>query len=270
MFGIENSANNFGRSAGILANTLANRPIRAALGTLFIATDTLEIYRWTGSLWLLLGGGGTVFGGATNGCTLFSTAVGLGGTLQQSTNIYTQDLYEFTISGGLGDVFHIDTLNDIYVFGKGQDLDTGLQLNLSASSVFFSYLTYQTGLNLDFANRLYQLGDYNNNYFNGTKLIVDVFNSNIRTQYFASDLGLNLDFANNIYYLGDFGVVQNETYIKVDDGAIKITFRTNSGYYNFQNIQAFPNNAAALAGGLLIGDIYRHSGGTGEQLHIVY
>ena len=38
MFGVQNDANNFGYSAGLLANTIANRPIRAALGTLFVST----------------------------------------------------------------------------------------------------------------------------------------------------------------------------------------------------------------------------------------
>jgi hypothetical protein len=88
MVGVQNQANNFGYSAGILANTFANRPTAAALGTLFVSTDTLLLYRWTGSAWTQIGGGGG--GGVTtlsNGLTLTGSNGTLGGSLTNDTTI---------------------------------------------------------------------------------------------------------------------------------------------------------------------------------------
>lgn len=94
MFGIENSANNFGASAGLLANTLANIPAQAALGTLYITTDTLEIYRYNGTTWLRVGSGNGLIGAYNGlGATYIGNDlyVGLGGSLSENTQIDITD-----------------------------------------------------------------------------------------------------------------------------------------------------------------------------------
>ena len=91
MFGLENSANNFGASAGLLANTIALRPIKAALGTLFVSTDTLLLYRYNGTGWDNISGSGSGITGAFNGLQQQSSNIGLGGTLSEATIIDVSD-----------------------------------------------------------------------------------------------------------------------------------------------------------------------------------
>ena len=87
MFGLENSANNFGASAGLLANTIALRPIKAALGTLFVSTDTLLLYRYNGTGWDNISGSGSGITGAFNGLQQQGSNIGLGGVLSEATEI---------------------------------------------------------------------------------------------------------------------------------------------------------------------------------------
>lgn len=296
MFGIENSANNFGRSAGLLSNTAANLPLRAALGTLFIASDTLVIYRWTGTGWVTIGGGGGAFNGAENGLDVnFNNKVVLGGTLVQNTQISGNNAY-------------LIKFDDYTQFAIGNNIQPSLLLDTPNSKISTSYNGSIIGLSLDFANNNYylgntlsasyifvsptsiQFGEWNNGtnclnasindgglslgdiagVINGTYLQIDAVNSLIKTSYQGNDIGLKLDFNNGFYKLGDYFGLVNNTKIILDDGLQRINLESGLGLYNFANIPVYANNAAALAGGLIVGDIYRHSGGTGEQLHIVF
>jgi hypothetical protein len=58
------------------SDTLANRPVAAIVGRIFISTDTNEIYRDTGSNWNLLsgGGGGSIGGTIATGQVAFGSA----------------------------------------------------------------------------------------------------------------------------------------------------------------------------------------------------
>ena len=59
------------------ADTLANRPAPSFVGRIFISTDTLDLYRDTGSAWLLLSPSstGTIGGsGTTDTIPLFSSS----------------------------------------------------------------------------------------------------------------------------------------------------------------------------------------------------
>ena len=190
MFGVQNDANNFGYSAGLLANTIANRPNRAALGTLFVSTDTLLLYRWTGSAWVEISGGG---GGGPfiNGVTNLGAGVGLGGSLDQDTEILLNGL-SFKLTNN-GDNLLIDTVNDLYYFGKGNALDAGLGIHVTENTIYTRYSTSLRGLNLDFTNYKYQLGDYNLD-FEGTYLEVHDSNQSIITYFGNSEKGLKLNF----------------------------------------------------------------------------
>jgi hypothetical protein len=60
---IYNYVSNQKGSPALYSDILANRPAAGFLGRLFISTDTLEIYRDTGTAWALISGGG---GGSVN------------------------------------------------------------------------------------------------------------------------------------------------------------------------------------------------------------
>lgn len=91
MLGVQNNANNFGYSSGLLANTIANRPTRAALGTLFVSTDTLLLYRWNGTGWDIISGSGSGITGAFNGLQQQGSNIGLGGSMEEATQIDTSN-----------------------------------------------------------------------------------------------------------------------------------------------------------------------------------
>lgn len=68
---VNNFIINQSKSPAIYADVLANRPPAGVAGRLFIATDTLNIYRDTGSLWALLSG--AVINGGLNYLAVFNS-----------------------------------------------------------------------------------------------------------------------------------------------------------------------------------------------------
>lgn len=251
MFGIENSANNFGRSAGLLANTFAQRPTTAALGTIFIASDTLIMYRWSGTVWQTIGGGGGVFGGATNGLSIYGAAVGLGGILIANTTVDCASSYTFTF-------------DNITLFTIGNYTQPTFIVNSGADQIYTYHNFQQKGIFLNYVLGSYILGH------TGAGNYIDVYDgiNEIRTYLVGNGWGLNV--TTGYTKIGDWAGSGSNLSTIYDFMTNRITNFSTDGYYNFQQIQAFANNAAALAGGLTVGDIYRHSGGTGEQLHIVF
>ena len=78
---IFNSVINQGGTPAMLSNTLALRPAFGYRGRIFIATDTREIYRDTGTSWELIGsGGGSVNIYNSDGTLTALRTVNLGGT----------------------------------------------------------------------------------------------------------------------------------------------------------------------------------------------
>lgn len=247
MFGLENSANNFGASAGLLANTLANRPIQAALGTLFVGTNNLIVYRYNGVAWDTIGGGGGVFGGAINGLQTIGSNVGLGGSLTQNTDI---------------NCFNYDFKFEIFnSFAIGNGTEPTIIWNSSTETIITSFGGNNIGLNLDFNNEVYSLNvnakgfkyyfasdEYfvGEDYYNGDGfgLLIQGFNrfilgdygaksavtfleiensqQFIRTQNQNVEIGLKLDFANDTYSLGDFGAFGNGLYLQLDDASSEL------------------------------------------------
>ena len=131
------------------------------------------------------------------------------------------------------------------------------------------------GLKLDFVNRAYTLGDYDDNY-NGIKFIVDDTNqfiktvngngdngiiitnsftffgirNNVQYLYFSIDYGLNklalrttadisdgieLDLNNRIYKFGSYGV--GTTWIQINDNPQSFTFNAQSLIFTGANLQ---------------------------------
>ena len=83
------------QTPAFFADTLANRPAPSFVGRIFISTDTLDLYRDTGTAWLLLSPSstGTIGGsGTTNTIALFSGSSSIGNSaITQNTG--TTDIF---------------------------------------------------------------------------------------------------------------------------------------------------------------------------------
>jgi hypothetical protein len=112
------------------------------------------------------------------------------------------------------------------------------------------------GLNIDYNNRNFSLGDYDGNY-NGTNIFIDDNNKyinfyadpitflidglNNRTQfsYNGNEIGLKLDFANDLYSFADFNSVSSGTSFYIDV-ASSLMYTKHSGqqeglFFDFVN-----------------------------------
>jgi hypothetical protein len=255
MFGLENSANNFGASAGLLANTLANRPVQAALGTIFIGTNNLIIYRYNGNSWDIIGGGG--FAGATNGLNFNGGLVRLGGALINDTQIVTNlnkiDFYASSTSTAQFKVTNDAAISELACFTSISSFnDGGVYLGNfedrgTIQSKSFATQT-PTELRINYDGGSIQLG---NGMFG---MMLDDGTPKIQTTYGNLIKGLELNFDVNSYSLGDIDVGSNGTLIRIDD------FNEAIRTYNQSSILGldlnFVNNTFAL------GDIFYIINGT--------
>jgi hypothetical protein len=91
----------------------------------------------------------------------------------------------------------------IEINGGGNSNNTALFVEDITSKIRTSYTNTDYGIELDFANRNFTLGDYAGN-FNETRFIVDDTNTIVKTTFQNNDIGLQLDFANNVYKFGDY------------------------------------------------------------------
>jgi hypothetical protein len=98
---IYNYVSNQKGSPALYSDILANRPAAGFLGRLFISTDTLEIYRDTGTAWALISGGG---GGSVN---IYNTD----GTLTAARTM-TMANHSLTFEGGANDARLIMSANN--------------------------------------------------------------------------------------------------------------------------------------------------------------
>jgi len=262
-FGINNSANNFGRSAGLQANTLANRPTQAAEGTIFIDVDTLIMYRYNALIelpdWQIIGGGGSAFTGAQNGLNTDYGPVELGGELTKNTTIDISD-YSLNFTTGTGWNFNFE-IGSI-ILGLNDDEDGyNTYIEITDSSIFntvvqsdsnnFVAITHNASTYNIATNEYYADWDDNNSYYMFTALYNVL--TQIRCNYFNNDTGNTYSAAFTIS--NTMGAEGN--YIQK---------------YNLINIPVFTNNADAIANGLSVGDLYRHNSilEAGDQLRIVH
>lgn len=212
----------------------------------------------------------------------------------------TQRIY--TSNAGIITGFDINTANQVFGFGKNftpnregtglilvwdqpyltaylGDFDSGIGNNtyLSIDDNNFIIKTHfsnvDAGLQIDFNTDKYYLGDFDNLKNQGTSIIIDDPNKLIYTKSLGSDIGILLNSSIGLYWIGDYnGVGIGNTYLSIDDNAGKIQFYSNAAKYNFANMPSYADNAAALAAGLVVGDLYRHDGllESQDQLRIVH
>jgi hypothetical protein len=262
-FGIGNSANNFGRSAGLLANTTALRPVQAAEGTIFVDVETLLIYRYDAineAGWQEIGGGGGI-SLATNGLSIYDNiAIGLGGSLTQPETIIEGNTFLWrTISQGYQQGFYLNFDGQIYSFGISENNDGDVAFTSYSSSNIFTQIynenslgsiTINHGANDYFITREYD-------YYDGTTTSYNIFGANYFETYISQNYTFVDDEENTIVVEGRIRIICDEQQLV---------------HYNLLNIPVYTDNAAALAAGLIVGDLYRHDNPleAGDQLRIVH
>jgi hypothetical protein len=263
VFGVNNSANNFGASAGLKSDTISNRPAQAAEGTLFIATDTLVMYRYnsTVGIWQQIGGG--VVLSANNGLSIDNNVIKLGGQLQQYTEIWQN---EYTIafrnnynSGNTSFYINPPKYNEqtgewtagIWHFGNdnaGQyelndtnqcflqilSGDGGTSYNKTSfvigQDIDNNYI--ESGFIFDFINNSFQFG----NIPEGNLIYLEDGGVDFRTNNISN--GLFLGYSSNEYKFGNYnGISFYKNFISLTDG-----FFINS----YENVYLIGNNTKAV------------------------
>jgi len=206
--------------------------------------------------------GGTSSGGGTstgvNGLN-GTTNIGLGGTLTNANTVINGNFTNTLYFGQQGFLI-FETYGSAQLFGLGASFSGFLNISTNQDSVQFnSYLTSDgtkntiylqnyfqirtkfnnanCGLNLNFSNRQYTLGEYDNTN-NKFKLIVDDTNSLIQTTDFNGVNGLvvGTGFTNIGQFTGSFtyiGINQSSATIQTFDTAsssngLSIDFTSNS------------------------------------------
>lgn len=198
------------------------------------------------------------------------------------------------VTGNNAQVFKIDTSTiDLYSGASGLNInaslglttigDTTSQGNATNIQIFDQSAIIQSifagaanGLYVNLANGSYYFGDYAS-IINASYLHIDANGgtstlfSNIITLSGGGGSGFFMDLALSRTIIGDYANVGNNSFLKVDDSQGKISLNTTNGLVNISNIQAYQDNAAALAAGLVVGDLYRASGsGFNDFLLIVH
>ena len=270
MFEVDFKILNQKSTPAIYADTLALRPSPGFVGRLFVATDSpYGVFRDTGTAWVQVasnggGGGGSTGVNGLNG----TTNIGLGGTLTGNTTITGSGIYNL-ILGVLGSdriaqlkshSIFLDLVNTNSGYTSNITIDQNyLNLKFNDDSSFFNsniyidstkiFTSYNNtssidnyGLNLNFANQIFGLGDFDFTIGKKNSIIV---NDNLSKIYFTtgrstSNVDPDLLYAENtsssvrVVKLGDFGNFNNQTSLQVNDGG-NIIFTTttigNNGIY---------------------------------------
>ena len=239
MISFNNGVANVDQTPGIAANTFANRPTATivAIGSVYIATDTGNMYRSNGTTWSSIGGGG-------------GETPTIDQVLQQG-GLFNNDRY---IDIG---TFQLDILcvgNPIAFFNQSQiniGIDFGLNINfgidlyLGNSSTFFKInpnnnkiFTQINGnpIGFDLQPQIFKFGDTGNS-FDGIKLVIDSENAFIATQTETQTKGIYFD------YISDYYIYGTENYnLKIDNNLLQIqTYMdgTKYGMYFDYNTQIF-------------------------------
>jgi hypothetical protein len=263
MFEVDFKILNQKATPAIYADVTAAIPSPGFVGRLFVATDSpYGVFRDTGTAWVQVasvggGGGGSTGVNGLNG----TTNIGLGGTLANNTIIQLlSNNLQFT-SSTLGGQFIINSFfswnfTDIggrnYNFGLDGigsiDLDStnasGLKslLKLNGNFLITKFQNINYGLNLDYLNQRFALGDYD--IIGGKKTSIQVDDNTTKIYFTTGNSTSNnvpdLLYAENtsssirVVKLGDFGNFNNRISLIIDDGNVNI-FTTNvDGIHGFQ------------------------------------
>jgi hypothetical protein len=208
----------------------------------------------------------------------FATNLTILGDINLNTTIFQIDSGNNIIESRFNTLpvgIQLNFVNKIYSFGDyNYTTNNGgsFIINDFQNTILTKWVGQEAGLKIDFNTQEYYLGDHT--YTAGNGLFIQLSDGSRFIKTFDGNVnkGLKLHFANNLYQFGDFIGSNNNTYIEIDDANQKIKLKNTAGSYNFSNIPAYTGNAAALAAGLIVGDIYRHNGlgESQDQLRIVH
>lgn len=248
MFEVDFKILNQKATPAIYADTLALRPAAGFEGRLFVATDSpYGVFRDTGTAWVQVasnggGGGGSTGVNGLNG----TTNIGLGGTLTgftqilggtndilfRSNNNFTIDrcnnidIKSITSSSVGGGRLNLTLLKSELFFG---DNITYTAINLTSSRIKTNYGAGEIGLDLNYSNGLYTIGDFG---FTSKKTQIRVDDGNTKIYFTTgastSNTTPDLLLAENVsssvrsIKLGDFQNYNNGCSIQIDDGFPKI------------------------------------------------
>lgn len=269
---IENAITNNKGTPGVITDLIANLPTVAPAGTIFIATDTAEIYTYiliTG--WVLIGSGS---GGGSQDLQQVCNVGFVTDTFITIEQNGTQSKMIVYGNSGIDDrrsALAADTLEDSGFLelenknsanakilnnngvsderfelpdlgGSGGTLYTKEQLPNGANSILFTDNTGEVVI----GNGL-QYNEINENF--------------IIQKSDGTDTAFYIDILSRIYSLGDIGSVGAGTRMIINDTTQLISFIASilqiNATLNLSNVQEFANNAAAITGGLVVGDIYQ-------------
>lgn len=209
MIAFNNGVANVRQTPGISADTLTNRPVATvvAVGTIYITTDTNNIYRSDGENWVLIGSGSGVAVGIDS-----VLAVGQALTTTRQIDLANNTLQFVDNSQAFTDVAQF-VYNDIRLGNN----NTGCKLLISGLSFFTQSGAQNKGINLDFDTGTYILGTEQH--------FIEVSETKIIRTYLDSvKFGLQIDKNANRSILGDYDGSTNK--IIVDTSSIQLNSDT--------------------------------------------
>lgn len=178
------------------------------------------------------GGGGGVLT-MQNGLSLVGTAGELGLNPLLHNTAFDLATFIFAITNNLQTALILDGTPG----SEGAELaTTGVNAVSLSLSDAFNVAAIQTsflglrGLELDFGNDIYKIGDIIN-VNNGLKLMIDDFNKDVNIQNAAGNRFLDIDILNNNYQLGDINGTNNNVVLNIEDGVKNVNIQDASGTF---------------------------------------
>jgi len=247
-----------------------------AFGVIYVNNLTGEAFIYTRTGWIPFAGGGQ--GGVTsadNGLYIFdanTVRLGTNPLVETTTIDMAGFLLEIGNDGNAALVLQPSTgISRLGAFGATTNntyitVDDTIQLiklNVDSAGGAFT-----KGIALDGVNDSYKFG-------NTQTVALEIIGGSdniIQTFYQGGISGLSIDNNTRQYGLGELQSVFNGTTIIIDDINQKIVFYNSLGLFNFSLVPTYATNTAALAGGLVAGNIYQLGGtlGSASLLSIVY
>jgi hypothetical protein len=218
---LSNGVNNVNATPGINSNTFANRPAATdvAVGSIYIATDTGQIYQSNGAAWITLGGGG----GPT-------PTPGIDDVLSVNQPLSVAQVIEmagnnFSFQDGFVNAIQFFPDGD-FLYGKSGELRFNFQIFPGGGTFFLDTPLGANHISLECTNKNYLLGDF---LGQGNGNALQMFDNSELIQFTNKGFvnGINLDFGNQAYYFGRLNV-GSEKGMLIDEANNQIYF-LNSG-----------------------------------------
>jgi hypothetical protein len=225
MIAFNNGVANVRQTPGISADTLANRPAATvvAVGTIYITSDTNNIYRSDGENWILIGSGS---GGGVNP---------------------TSQYIPYNNAGTFADSYLINNTNDFILNSFYGGVIQGFLLNFDGGEFVFGYNETTDNNNIFKSGTNCIMGDGFNN-LNQTKLIINDTNQFIRTQEGNIIKGIDFRFDTEVYNFGTENYMLN-----VDTGNNQMQTWTNGVKYGLRITNTSTELGSYSSGGCGIG-----------------